>query len=53
MSFWDKVKKIMSSGAEESSPDKKDTEITAGGSTVYRYEDQSDDKDPKNLFPEV
>jgi hypothetical protein len=53
MSFWDKVKKIMSGEEEESSSEKKDTEITAGGSTVYRYEDQSDEKDPKNLFPEV
>ena len=43
----------MSSGAEESSPERKDAEITAGGSTVYRYDEQPEEKEPKNLFPEV
>jgi len=53
MSFWDKVKKIMSGGEDESSTEKKDVEITAGGSTIYRYESQPEEKDPKDLFPEV
>src|SRR5690606_18469062 len=53
MSFWDKVKKIMSGEDDESSTEKKDVEITAGGSTVYHYENQPEEKDPKDLFPEV
>lgn len=52
MSLWDKVKKIMS-GEEEDSSQKKEVEISAGGSTIYRYEDQPEEKDPSNLIPKV
>ncbi|MEZ0450384.1 suppressor of fused domain protein [Sphingobacterium thalpophilum] len=53
MSFWDKVKKLMS-GEDSAASENKEVEITAGGSTVYRYEEQPEEKkDPRNLFPEI
>ncbi len=54
MSFWNKVKKIISSGSElEKGKEQESTnEITAGGSRVYRYDDEAQES-KELLFPEV
>lgn len=58
MSFWNKVKKIISSGADLENEKNKDennsieSEVTAGGSRVYRYEN-TDEEDRGFSFPEV
>lgn len=58
MSFWNKVKKIISSGAElenENVNNEETTntkEVTAGGSTVYRYDDTKEGSNDF-IFPEV
>jgi len=61
MSFWEKVKKIIQSGAEldngpPATPATPVTpaagpEITNGGSTVYRYENNEATTEDKNILP--